>query len=35
VVKVALFGSVAVPLVKEIPRFREYQQARIEVWHEC
>ncbi|MBI5522170.1 MAG: hypothetical protein HY910_06035 [Desulfarculus sp.] len=35
VAKVALFGSVAVPLVKEIPRFREYRRAGIEVWHEC
>jgi hypothetical protein len=35
VAKVALFGSVAVPLVKEMPRFREYRRAGIAVWHEC
>jgi len=32
---ISLFGSVAVPLRKEIPRFREYRRNRIEVWHEC
>jgi len=26
---------VAKPLWKEIPRFREFRQQRIEVWHEC
>ena len=35
VTKVVLFGSVAVPLKKEVPRFREYRRANIEVWHEC
>ena len=33
--RVVLFGSVAVPLWKEVPRFREYRRAGIEVWHEC
>lgn len=33
--KVVLFGSVARPLQKEIPRFREYRRHRIAVWHEC
>lgn len=33
--KIALFGSVARPLEKEIPRFREYRQAGIAVYHEC
>ena len=32
---VAVIGSVSKPLWKEIPRFREFRQARIEVWHEC
>lgn len=33
--KIVLFGSVANPLVKEIPRFREYRREGIAVWHEC
>jgi len=33
--KIVLFGSVAVPLEKEIPRFREYRRHRSAVWHEC
>jgi hypothetical protein len=33
--KVVLFGSVAVPLGKEVPRFREFRKAGIAVWHEC
>lgn len=33
--KVVLFGSVAVPLKKEVPRFKEYRRAGIAVWHEC
>jgi hypothetical protein len=33
--KVALFGSVAVPLEKEVPRFREFRKAGIAIWHEC
>lgn len=32
---VALFGSVAVPLWREVPRFSDYRRYRIEVWHEC
>jgi hypothetical protein len=32
---VAVIGSVATVLWKEIPRFREFRQQRIEVWHEC
>jgi len=33
--KIALFGSVASPLWKEVPRFRPYRRAGIEIWHEC
>ena len=33
--KVVLFGSVAMPLQKEVPRFRQYRRERIAVWHEC
>ncbi len=33
--KVALFGSVAVPPVKEVPRFAEFRRHRIAVYHEC
>ena len=32
---VAVIGSVAKSLWKEIPRFREFRRERIEVWHEC
>lgn len=32
---VAVIGSVAKRLWKEIPRFREFRRAGIEVWHEC
>jgi hypothetical protein len=32
---IALIGSVAVPLWKEVPRFREYRRRGIELWHEC
>ena len=35
VAKVALFGSVAKPPWKEVPRFSAYRRARVEVWHEC
>jgi hypothetical protein len=35
VVAVAVIGSVAKPLWKEVPRFREFRQPGIEVWHEC
>lgn len=33
--KVVLFGSVAVPLNKEVPRFRAFRRHGIAVWHEC
>jgi hypothetical protein len=33
--KVMLFGSVAAPLKKEVPRFRRLRRAGVEVWHEC
>jgi hypothetical protein len=33
--KVILFGSVAVPLKTEVPRFREYRRAGIAIAHEC
>lgn len=32
---VAVIGSVAQKLWKEIPRFSAFRRARIEVWHEC
>ncbi len=32
---VAVIGSVARALWKEVPRFREFRRERIEVWHEC
>jgi len=32
---IAVIGSVAKPLWKEIPRFAEFRRAEIEVWHEC
>jgi hypothetical protein len=32
---IAVIGSVATPLWKEVPRFREFRHERIEVWHEC
>jgi hypothetical protein len=35
VVAVAVIGSVAKPLWKEVPRFPEFRRAGIEVWHEC
>jgi hypothetical protein len=35
VTAVAVTGSVAKPLWKEVPRFREFRRSRIEVWHEC
>lgn len=35
VAAVAVIGSVARPLWKEVPRFREFRRERIEVWHEC
>jgi hypothetical protein len=32
---IAVIGSVAKSLWKEVPRFREFRRAGIEVWHEC
>lgn len=32
---IALIGSLAKPLWKEVPRFREFRRAGVEVWHEC
>jgi hypothetical protein len=32
---IAVIGSVAKPLWKEVPRFREFRRVGIEVWHEC
>jgi hypothetical protein len=32
---VAVIGSVAQALWKEVPRFREFRREGIEVWHEC
>lgn len=32
---VAVVGSVAKKLWKEVPRFREFRRKGIEVWHEC
>jgi hypothetical protein len=32
---IALVGSVARPLWKEVPRFREFRREGIELWHEC
>ncbi len=32
---IAVIGSVARPLWKEVPRFREFRRRRIEIWHEC
>lgn len=33
--KVALIGSVARPLWREVPRFAPFRQLRIRIWHEC
>lgn len=33
--KVVLFGSVAAPPTKEIPRFRRLRRARVAIYHEC
>ena len=33
--KVALFGSAALPLTEEVPRFREFRRAGVAVLHEC
>lgn len=32
---VAVIGSVAKRLWKEVPRFSEFRRAGVEVWHEC
>ena len=32
---VAVIGSVAKALWKEVPRFREFRREGVEVWHEC
>ena len=32
---IAVIGSVAKVLWKEVPRFREFRREGIEVWHEC
>jgi hypothetical protein len=32
---IAVIGSVAKSLWKEVPRFSEFRRAGIEVWHEC
>lgn len=33
--RVVLFGSVAQPLQKEVPRFSKFRRAGIALWHEC
>jgi hypothetical protein len=33
--RVVLFGSVAQPLRKEVPRFARFRRARLALWHEC
>jgi hypothetical protein len=33
--RVALFGSVASRLGKEVPRFRKFRRAGVALWHEC
>jgi hypothetical protein len=35
VAAVAVIGSVAKPLWKELPRFREFRREEVEIWHEC
>ena len=35
VAAVALIGSVARPLSREVPRFAPFRRARIDIWHEC
>jgi hypothetical protein len=35
VVAIAVTGSVARMLWKEVPRFREFRRQGIELWHEC
>lgn len=33
--RVVLFGSVASPLRKELPRFRRFRRVGVALWHEC
>lgn len=33
--RVVLFGSVAQPLRREVPRFRRFRRAGVVLWHEC
>lgn len=33
--KVAVIGSVALPLKQEVPRFYRYRRAHVKLWHEC
>lgn len=33
--RIAVFGSVTKPLEREVPHFRKFRRARIELWHEC
>lgn len=33
--RIAVFGSVTKPLEREVPHFRRFRPARIELWHEC
>ena len=35
VAAVSLIGSVARPLRREVPRFRQFRAQRIPIWHEC
>jgi hypothetical protein len=35
VAAVAVIGSVAKPLWKQVPRFSDFRREGIEVWHEC
>src|SRR5712691_8579830 len=32
---IAVIGAVSKALWKEMPRFREFREQRIEIWHEC
>jgi len=33
--RVVLFGTVAQPLRREVPRFRRFRRAGVALWHEC
>lgn len=35
VAAIAVIGSVAGKLWQEVPRFREFRRAGVEIWHEC